>query len=155
MWKTGILLVYLLILSIFDCRERKVPIALLLGGVLGLCLLIFVEMGCGTVLGEELGRLSLRDAWREWLLGALPGVFLVLVAVLTRKAGVADGVVLMEIGICLGYRITLLLLCISLMLMSLLCVPLLLMRRVKRKTELPYLPFLTGALLLWNCFFGM
>jgi len=127
---------YLLILSIYDVRERKVPLVLLgIGGV-------FVVLQ-----GIHYGRTDML-VWMQLLVGSFPGVFLLIVAWASKKAGYADGVVLMLLGMTEGYREGIVLLCVSLLLLSGLVILLLFLRKVKRNTRMPYIPFLTGAYLL-------
>ncbi|MBE5884766.1 MAG: hypothetical protein E7291_10240 [Lachnospiraceae bacterium] len=135
MWKVGLLVLYLLILSIYDCREKQVPTASLYAGIVAAVTIFLVELLAGQIALSQ-------------ILGILPGTLLVCVAAVTRKAGMADGIVLAIMGIALGYQSAMLLLCISLMLFSVTSVLLMFARKVKMKTQIPYLPFLTVALLI-------
>lgn len=135
MWKICILAIYLIILSIYDFKEKQVPVvALYLGGAVIVLL---------TVPGLVTGGV----AWRR-IFGLVPGAFLLLMAVVTRKVGVADGIVLLYIGALLGYQKSVLLFGISLMLFSGVSIILLFLHKVKGHTRLPYLPFLTVALII-------
>lgn len=138
MWKVGIVFTYLFVLSICDIKECRVPVLLLAAG----------SVFAGTVVIYELftGHIS----WLQPLLGSLPGVFLLLVAWFSKKAGYADGIVLLCLGILYGYREGLLVLCVSLLLISLASVVLLMLRRVKRHTRIPYIPFLTVGFAVIN-----
>lgn len=142
MWITIIVLFYLVILGIADLRKRRIPVVLLgIGGVL------LPGIGIYRGLQEELGC-------TEMVIGMLPGVFLVLVAWLTRKAGYADGVVLMQMGLCMGYREVLPLFCFSMLLLSVVSVILLFLRKVKKETKMPYLTFLAFTFLAWSIWGG-
>lgn len=88
-----------------------------------------------------------KTTWHQ-MFGMIPGVFLILVAVITGKVGLADGVVLSVIGVIVGYQAIMLLFCISLMLFSFVSIALLLLHKVKGQTRLPYIPFLTVALVV-------
>ncbi len=136
MWKTILVFVYLLVLSIYDVRERKVPLVLLAAG------------GCAAVLGGICSGLTGAVSWLQLLLGVLPGVFLLAVAWITRKAGYADGIVLLLLGVLEGYQQGVVLLCVSLLLLSCVVMLLLLLRKVGRNTEMPYIPFLAGTYFL-------
>lgn len=125
-----ILLFYLVILSIYDCREKQVPRVLLFIGVV----VTVISLLATVIDGQQL-------LYR--ILGLLPGQFLLLVAFATKKAGYADGIVLSVIGMILGYQKAVFLFCISLLLMSLVAVLLLFLHKVNGRTRLPYLPFLT------------
>lgn len=136
MWIKTLILGYLVILGIKDGKDRKIPLQWLVAGAVLLG-------GIGVwkcVLGE-------MNRW-EILLGVIPGVLLLAVAWLTGKAGCADGVVLMELGLCLGYRESLFLFGFGLLLLSIVSVILLLLRKVKKDTRMPYLPFLAIVFLL-------
>ena len=129
-----VLLFYLVILSIYDCRERKVPTVLL---CLGIAVAVIL---CG--MGISNGRI-----WYQ-LIGWMPGAFLVLVAFATKKVGYADGLVLVVVGALLGYQRAVFLFCFSLILIVLVSVPLLLLHKFNGKTRIPYLPFITTAFLM-------
>lgn len=126
---------YLVALSIYDLREKKVPLVLLVVG------------GVATILGGIYdGVMGVID-WTQLLFGVLPGVFLLIVAWTTKKAGYADGIVLLLLGAMEGYRRGIVLLCASLFLLCCVVILLLFLRKVKRNTQMPYIPFLAGAYL--------
>lgn len=135
MWKIVLLGCYLFILSVYDWKQKQVPIVLLYIGVGMVTLMSVIELVNGTFM------------WNRFL-GVLPGIFLIVVACVTRKAGMADGIVLAIAGIILGHRQIWLLFCLSLMLIFISAVLLLLLRKIHMKTRLPYLPFLLIAFLL-------
>lgn len=131
---------YLVVLSVFDGRERKVPIGLL---------------GVGTLLAVVLVARDCLDHTQHWqklvlaaVLGLIPGVFMLLAAYITRKVGYGDGLALLAVGMLVGYKNCWGMLCISLMIMSFWCIGILLLRRGTKNTRLPYLPFLTAAYLM-------
>ncbi len=132
MWKTGLLVLYLLILSIYDCREKKVPVMLLYMGAVTVGLFAVIEL------------FAERIAWYQ-LFGIVPGFFLLVVAIVTQKAGIADGIVLAIVGVVIGIKPAILLFCSSLLLLSFVGVILLFFRKVRMKTRVPYIPFLTVA----------
>lgn len=127
------LAVFLIIMSAFDCREKSVPaILLIVGGVLSV--LVAVYKG---IIGE--------NGWMQMVLGVLPGLFVLVTAWFSQNIGVADGIVLIMTGMCIGYRENVFVLGMSLFLISFLGVTLLLLHKVKRQTRIPYIPFLTAA----------
>lgn len=139
MVKSMFLLFYLIVLSIFDWREKKVPVVLLAAGTA-------VAAGYGLhVCVEEAGNPAANMA--GLCLGIVPGCFLLLLARLTGKVGYGDGVVMMIVGLTMGYQSCFALLCFSLFLAAVISVALLLLRRADRRTALPYLPFLTAVYL--------
>ncbi len=84
----------------------------------------------------------------EMVKGCVPGTILLFMAAATGKAGAADGIVLIFLGICTGGKICLAIFMLSLLLISIFSGILLVLRRVGRNTRLPYLPFLSAAWLL-------
>lgn len=141
MWITIVLLIYLIILGIADGRKREVSaLWLTVGSILATCVGIYRCAG---------GDLS----WLEMLAGIVPGMLLLLVAWGTRKAGYADGIVLMQIGMSLGCRKVLLLFGCSMFFLAVVSIVMLVMGRVKKETKMPYLTFLAitfGMLELWG-----
>ena len=127
---------YLLILGIMDFWKRKVPVMLLLVGAI----LFSVAAVYRCMQGEML--------WQECVWGMVPGAVLLAVAGGTRKAGGADGVVLMQAGIYLGCRKVLPLFCFSLLLLSATCIVLLFLHKVNKNTRMPYLFFLAITYLI-------
>lgn len=127
---------WLLAASILDIRSRRIPVwMLVLGGFLaGLT----AVCRCGFTLAECV----------EMIKGCIPGLILLLMAAATGKAGTADGLVLIFLGICMGAKICLAVFVLSMVLISLFSGVLLALRRVGRNTRLPYLPFLSAAWLL-------
>lgn len=138
MWITIIVLVYLVLLGIEDLKKRKVHVLLL-----GIGSVLFLGIGVGKYL---LGELD----WTELLLGMLPGLFLILLAWLTKKAGYADGVVLMQLGLYIGCREVLILCCCSMLFLSVISIILLFCRKVGRETQMPYLTFLAITFAVWK-----
>lgn len=127
-----LLLFLLVILSIFDCKERQIPAAMLYAGMAAAVIWQF----SGGICWQTAGTL---------LLGILPGIFLLLTALITKKAGCGDGMALAVVGAVSGYRQAVFALCMGLLLVSLVSVPLLLLHKVNGRTQIPFLPFLTAA----------
>lgn len=130
---TGAVAVYLGILGIRDFRKGDIPVGWFVTGTplfLGYCMM--------QIVCEEL-------TWTEVVLGVLPGAGMFLVAWLTKKMGYADGIVLLQLGIALGYRQCLILLVFSMLLTAMISVGLLAFRKAGRETQIPYLPFLFWA----------
>lgn len=78
----------------------------------------------------------------ELLWGSAPGILLLLMAAMTKKAGLADGIVLLLLGVPLGYHECILSFVLSLLSMSLVSLALLALNKVRGSSKLPYLPFL-------------
>ena len=87
---------YLIVLSVFDGRECKVPIGLINGGFL--VTFAFVLWRC---VGNP-------TEWKWYvlaaLLGMLPGMFFLGMSYITGKVGVGDGLVMMVVGMLVGYK---------------------------------------------------
>ena len=128
--------VWLVVLSIFDIRYKRVPIWLiLLGGVLA-----------G---GMEIYQYVIQTGeFAECGLGMIPGIALLLLALGTQKAGWADGVVTMFLGSILGFRQCVLTVMLSLIFISVLSLLLLIFHRVNKGTKIPFIPFLTLGFVL-------
>lgn len=128
---------YLLVVSMFDLKEKAIPwLFLVSGGVL---------VGMGAVYGIIVEEI----AWYQPLLGMMPGVVLLVLARITEKMGYGDGIVLMMIGGMDGYRGSFAVLCLGSFLAAIFCVVLLVIRKVKKHSRIPYVPFLTGAYFLY------
>lgn len=139
---TGIVAVYLGILGIRDFRKKEIPIVWLVTGTtlfLGFCVMRILR-------GELL--------WTESVLGMLPGVGMLLIAQLTKNAGYADGVVLAQLGILLGYRHCLVLFAISLAFAAIVSAGLLAVHRARWKSQIPYLPFVGAAYIVQIIFYN-
>jgi len=131
-----VVLLYLILLGIWDYRKRSVPLALLiLGGIL---------MSGMSVLRCVRGELSCM----EMGIGILPGVFMLCLGWMTGKVGYADGIVLVQVGMYLGYKKGALLFCVSMLLLSLSCLILICLKKVQRNTKMPYFPFLAISYLI-------
>lgn len=131
-----IALIYLTVLGIKDYVNRQIPILWLAVGAI-----ILPGMGVYRLLQGEL------NGW-EIFVGILPGVFFLLLARLSGKAGYADGIVMTEMGLFLGYREMILLICFSLLLISVTSMVLLSLGKVHKDTQMPYLTFLAIVFLV-------
>lgn len=128
--------IWLMGISIMDIRSRRVPIWMfVLGG--GVVLAILMDQITN-------GAIEYVDVFT----GMLPGVVLLLIAFATKKAGYGDGIAILFVGMVLGGGKSLWVFCISLFLISIYSAILLLLRIVRRNSEIPYLPFLSAAWLL-------
>lgn len=140
MWKHFFTTFWLGILAGIDARCKYVPVWLLtLVGVV--VTLVSVNKG---------GKGSLGDM--ELLWSILPGIVLLTVAVLTKKAGWADGVVLMMLGIQTGFRKSIFSLALGMFFISVVSLVLLTFRKVNKNTKLPFIPFLYAGYLLQAVF---
>lgn len=127
----AMLFVFLGLAAYFDCRFRRIPWSVL---------------GMGTIFMIICNILQ----WKEFKVGilsaALPGLFLLVLAWLTKESiGYGDGISVILLGGMVGLRNCIWVLCISLLFLSLAGLVLLVIKRVDRKTKIPYLPFLLAA----------
>lgn len=123
--------IWLLLLAVGDIKSRKLPLSLL-GPGMAYGVFSFVWM-----IAEE-GIISFAA-----LSGAVgAGVLLLALAFLTGMVGYGDGVVLIVIGLLAGYRHVTAMFCMALLLAALYSGGLLIFRKAKRHTQIPFLPFL-------------
>lgn len=135
MWEFGLMAFWLGVLSVYDFRRKKVPVWLLAaGGIFGATAAMYAYFH-GTKSGAEI-------IW-----GMLPGGMLLFVAAATKKAGWADGIVLMTLGLVTTYRECVTGFVISLFAISVVSLLLLTFRKVGKNAKLPYLPFLCAGYL--------
>lgn len=136
MWEFALTALWLIAMSIFDLFEKRVPVWLLAaGGIPAIATAMYTYMK-GT------GSLS------QILFGMLPGVLLLAVAAMTKKAGWADGIVLLIMGLLTGLWECMACFMVSLLAMSAVSLPLLVLRKVGKNATLPYIPFLCAGYLL-------
>lgn len=126
--KNVIVLLYLGILAGMDVRKRQISLALT--GVLFL-------VGVGWQILVE------HTSWLEWLLSLLPGAgFLILSFVSREQVGYGDGLLLLTVGIWLGFGQTFGVVTLGLVLCSVLCGVLLMKKKMRRQDSVPLVPFL-------------
>lgn len=129
--------------SVQDIRKREVSNLCLWIGA-GLVLLLFV------VDGILRSRLSAGEPlpWKQ-LWGIIPGVCICGVSHVTGGSiGKGDGYLLCISGAALGLNVNLAILCYGLLAAGIWSAVLLMVRKVKKETKLPFVPFLTGGYLL-------
>lgn len=136
MWKFMLMALWLISMSVFDLFEKRVPVWLLAaGGIPAIVTAMYTYMtGAGS-----LGQISF---------GMLPGVLLLAVAAVTKKAGWADGIVLLIMGLITDLWECIACFMVSLMAMSAVSLLLLVLRKVGKSATLPYIPFLCAGYLL-------
>lgn len=78
----------------------------------------------------------------EALAGGALGICVIGICVLSKEMGVGDGALLMILGLALGIRRQISILFIALVLCAAAAAALCLMGRVKRRSRLPFVPFL-------------
>ncbi|MDE5589232.1 MAG: hypothetical protein K2J60_08855 [Acetatifactor sp.] len=139
MWKEVLTAVWLVPMSIMDTRSKRVPVWMLwIGTVAAIGVLLYDGINGGL------------NGWQECR-ALLPGVILLAVAYATGKAGTADGVILMLLGVFMGYEDCVAASLGGLFLIALFSVVLLTLRRVKKDTRIPFVPFLAVGWLIVVC----
>lgn len=124
--------VFLCICSVFDIRKKELPLLILIAGILAA---LGIEMWCIWKGLETVAGIA------ESL---LPGVFLLLLSFCTReKVGYGDGLLLIILGLFLGFYRCFLVLCFGLIFSSVFALILLLFCRAGKNSRLPLVPFLT------------
>lgn len=124
-------------MGIYDWRKKEVP-------------LLWLAVGAAVVPGYEVyllvsGICTWEAGLTELLPSVLPGVLLLLLAHFTQKAGYADGVVILLLGILEGYRRGMLLFCVSMLLIAIFSGVLLLLKKGNGNSRIAYLPFVAAA----------
>lgn len=133
MWKFVILSIWLGILTVSDLRWKRVPVWLLVVSGIIMTIMSFVRYEW-----EIKGITELFWGW-------VPGALLLLTALTTKKAGIADGIVLLLLSMSSGYRECIVSFVLSFLFMSFLSLLLLVLGKVKGNSKLPYLPFLLAG----------
>lgn len=136
MWKEAMTAAWLLPMSVADIRSKRVPVWMLGIGVLGAAGVLLYEGVNGELNGWQVCR------------GLIPGIILLAAAAATGKAGPADGMIVMLLGVLTGYEGCMAAALSGLFLLSLFSGILLALRRVKRNTKIPFVPFLAAGWLI-------
>lgn len=131
MWRDVLTAGWLLVLSVMDIKKKSVPLWLLCVGAVNTAVILLNEGLSGGIDG--------------WLLcrSLFPGAVFLVTAAATGKAGYGDGIVLLMLGLMSGAKVCLLALTVGLFLIAVFSGALLALRKVKRNSRIPFLPFLT------------
>ena len=126
--------IVLLLWSVEDIRKQSISLLhLMIGGVL-VVVVAWIEKDTDMT---------------KMMIGVIPGSMLLLASVLGKcEIGEADGFVLSIIGGVYGIWVAIGVLFIGLSLVCVLTGCLLVMKRIHRKTRIPFLPFLTAGYLV-------
>lgn len=136
MWEFILTAFWLVALAGVDIRRKHVPVWFLALSGMFVTAVSFHGFWKGRLGGGEL-------VW-----SIVPGMVLLGVAVLTKKAGWADGVVLLFLGILTGFRECIFSFTLSMLFISAVSLVLLVLKRARKNTILPYLPFLCAGYLV-------
>ena len=126
-----LLLLFLGGAAILDYRKRELPV---------------IYIGIGFCIGLTLRLVIGTPTVFELLLGCLIGAVFLLVARISREAiGYGDGLMIIATGASLGVIDNVLLMLCALVLAALFSIGLLIVKKYKRKDEIPFIPFLLGG----------
>jgi len=137
MWKIIFTGVWLFAMSVVDIGSRRVPLWLIGAGVP----VVMLSFAQGWTKGG-LNPLSLATA-------LAPGILL-LIAAGAKKAGYADGIVLILLGLVDKGEGIMGVFFISMLFMSLFVILMLILRKAGKGSRYPYLPFLMIAWAAWR-----
>ena len=122
--------------SIYDCKYKCIPCWIF--GIAGL-----------WAIGSLLFTMTEQGFWPVFTMGTfstLPGLGLLLLSRLTeKKVGEGDGILLLLIGLMEGVEKVLSVFCVGLFLQAILAAVLLITKKVKKQTAIPFAPFLLAA----------
>lgn len=135
---------YLLYAAISDIKTRHLSRNMII-----LCAVLFLPFAMVGLYHKELQPM-------QHILGAAFGGIFLGIGYATKEAlGYADGWSLVLIGLYLGLRPAMFIACCSLFLAALLSVLLLGIKKAKKYSTFPFLPFLFAAFLLWGLMQGI
>lgn len=131
-----ILGIYIAVLSIEDILKKSIPVLLLAAGIL------FIPAG---LLTEGAECFSPADN----ILGVIPGAVLLIISFVSRgQIGIGDGVLVAITGASLGLEAVVRILTAALILIMLFSGGMLVFGKFKRKSTLPFIPFIFAGYLL-------
>lgn len=136
MIKVIIVVLGLLIFSLFDIKFKRIPAALLL-----IC--------CFFAIGYAIYSLYHHETTiSEYGIALFPGVICLLAAFATGNLGVGDGCLFIVLGVVIGPADCIKVFCISMFLAGIASIILLVSKKAGKKTSIPYVPFITAAVVL-------
>ena len=138
--KSAIIVTVLLGCSYYDVKEKRVPLAWILAGMAAILI--------ANMIGKDMGISAC-------LIGMTLGAVLVAVSKWSKEAlGIGDALLILMIGMGMGIYQTALVVFYALFVTSVVCAVLLMMKRVGKKTRIPFVPFLllgyVGVILSWQ-----
>lgn len=133
MIESVIVIFFLVLGSIWDVKKKSVPyMYLLLWGIVALVYLI------SNSLIKKNG-----DIWITMLFGIIPGIVCLLISYVSREQiGYGDGWAILLMGALLGISRVMKLLLAAFSLLTVIAIVLLITKKAKRKSTIPFIPFL-------------
>ena len=120
-----IILGSLIVLAVMDVYRKVLPLSLLIGLII--CALVYV--------------------W-EIPYGALPGIFMLGISLASHEAiGIGDCLVIIALGICIGFVMILYVICLALFACACINMVRLIYHRIKKKERIAFVPYIAMAYL--------
>ncbi|BCJ92480.1 hypothetical protein acsn021_00490 [Anaerocolumna cellulosilytica] len=120
--------IWLLLCSLQDIKSKKIHLYLI---------------GLGFIASLVISFVYHDAAFWERAVGAIPGLFLLALNPITRgQIGLGDGLIVLILGVCLGFTLTASMLLLGLFASALYSAILLLFKKAGRKKTIPFVPFL-------------
>lgn len=127
-----ICLIFIVICAVIDIRKKEIPVIVL--ALFGGCALFYT-----MIWGER--------TWVEILYSLMPGFFLLLLGLCTRESiGYGDGLAVMPVGMLIGWKGCIAAVVGGFLFSAVFSLILLVGRKAKGKSRIPFLPFLTVGL---------
>lgn len=97
--------------------------------------------------------IAVKPAGFIYYAGLIPGMCMLLISFASNQSvGYGDGLTILMLGLLVGFKLCVGILCLSLFLISIYSIVLLIIKKANRKTTIPYIPFLlaAGGIILWS-----
>ncbi|MDD3279383.1 MAG: prepilin peptidase [Lachnospiraceae bacterium] len=136
-WKSGITLIVLAINTGTDIRTRKINLPVTL-----------VYLAAGFLLWIKEAYCSGIENWLVWSMALVPGIFLCFCSGVSRgNIGMGDAILFLGLGFWHGFELSLTVLLAALGIASLYGGYLVLVQKVGRKRQIPFLPFMLAGMI--------
>lgn len=140
-WYKGCLAIYLLVVAWIDYRHKRIDNRVLLLGAI----LTLVGFTSEIMINKE----SFIEGMMKSLSGSVAGVGLLFLSWASRKIGIADGLIVIFIGMGMGFVNSMEFVLVSIFIASLCSGILLAIHRAKLSSRIPYIPFAFFTYLLF------
>jgi leader peptidase (prepilin peptidase)/N-methyltransferase len=125
---SGAMGLWLFLCSIQDIKSKKIHIYLI---------------GLGFVACLSISFVFHDAVFWERAVGAIPGLFMLALNPITRgQIGIGDGLIVLILGVCLGFGLTASILLLGLFASAFFSAILLIVKKAGRKKTIPFIPFL-------------
>ena len=132
--------------GIWDIRKRRIPVRVLVLGSIWALICILIRSFSGDTQEKE----TLLQIAGGVAVAVLPGIVFLLLSFLTeKKVGYGDGLLLLILGLMEGVTVVGFTCCMALFLQALVAVVLVIARKADKQTEIPFVPFLFLARIIY------